>query len=151
MLSALHAIASAKASYSSLSPSLPTSTELVQPPTPTIVDLHPSRPSYRGFTTPLGIVSLEADPTFSEIEDAGGKVDKNVEAHEVLDSYFLISGEIPRVTPGENGIRAGLRFENGEWVSDELIADERFVVCHVKGIFVLPSSFILLPHTQPSQ
>ncbi|KAF2121881.1 metallo-beta-lactamase superfamily protein [Lophiotrema nucula] len=99
---------------------------------PVTVDLHPARPDYRGFVTPLGVVSLEADPSFQEIEDVGGKVVKTNEAHEVLDSHFLVSGEIPRVTVYEDGIRGGLRLENGAWVSDQWIMDERFIVCHVK-------------------
>jgi 7,8-dihydropterin-6-yl-methyl-4-(beta-D-ribofuranosyl)aminobenzene 5'-phosphate synthase len=37
------------------------------------VDLHPARPDYRGMQPPgMPVVSLEADPTFQEIEKAGG-------------------------------------------------------------------------------
>jgi 7,8-dihydropterin-6-yl-methyl-4-(beta-D-ribofuranosyl)aminobenzene 5'-phosphate synthase len=134
MLSALRVITEAKLTAGLLT--LPSSSSLVPLSAPTtIIDLHPARPNYRGFVTPLGIVSLEADPTFTEIEAAGGTVEKHAEAHEVLDSYFLISGEIPRVTEYEKGVRAGLRFEDGAWITDELILDERFVVCHVKGSF----------------
>ncbi|KAF2176370.1 hypothetical protein K469DRAFT_723219 [Zopfia rhizophila CBS 207.26] len=100
--------------------------------TPLIVDLHPARPTYRGVQTPVGILSLEADPTFKEMKEAGGVVEKNGTAHEVLHSYFLVSGEIPRVTSYEHGIKRGVRFENGSWIPDEDILDERFVVCHVK-------------------
>jgi len=141
MLSALRVITEAKLTAGLLT--LPSSSSLVPLSAPTtIIDLHPARPNYRGFVTPLGIVSLEADPTFPEIEAAGGTVEKHAEAHEVLDSYFLISGEIPRVTEYEKGVRAGLRFEDGAWVTDELILDERFVVCHVKGLFApIPISF----------
>lgn len=102
---------------------------------PVIVDLHPNRPNYRGVKTPFGSFSLEADPSFAEVEEAGGRVEKHDEAHEVLDSHFLISGEIPRLTEYEHGIRNGVRFEGGEWVTDELIMDERLVVCHVKGMW----------------
>lgn len=100
------------------------------------VDLHPERPDYRGLVTPAGmIVSLEADPTFDEIENAGGVVQKHDEAHTVLDGFFLASGKIPRVTPYEVGIRGGMRFikETGAWISDEAIVDERMVVCNLKG------------------
>jgi 7,8-dihydropterin-6-yl-methyl-4-(beta-D-ribofuranosyl)aminobenzene 5'-phosphate synthase len=57
---------------------------------------------------------------------------------------FLISGEVPRVTEYETGFPRGMRFtEEGEWVKDELIKDERFVVCKLKGKnpllqFILP-------------
>jgi 7,8-dihydropterin-6-yl-methyl-4-(beta-D-ribofuranosyl)aminobenzene 5'-phosphate synthase len=65
-----------------------------------IVDLHPERPDYRGFQFPgQEPVSLQAVPTFAEIEAAGAKIEKSSKPHTVLDNMFLISGEIPRVTP----------------------------------------------------
>ncbi|KAJ9498282.1 hypothetical protein H2202_006433 [Exophiala xenobiotica] len=100
-----------------------------------IVDLHPDRPAYRGFLGPAGPVSLEADPTFAEIEAAGATVVKNDQPHTVLDDMFLVSGEIPRVTPYEVGFKRGMRFnqDSASWESDELIRDERFLMCNVKG------------------
>lgn len=102
-----------------------------------VVDLHPNRPTYRGFQGPFGPVSLERDPTFAEIEAAGATVVKNDQPHTVLDDMFLISGEIPRVTPYEVGFKRGMRFEEatGTWETDELILDERFLMCNVKGDF----------------
>ena len=99
------------------------------------VDLHPNRPAYRGFQGPFGPVSLERDPTFEEIEGAGGKVLKNDQSHAILEDMFVVSGEIPRVTPYEKGFQRGMRFneETGSWESDEMIADERFLMCNVKG------------------
>ncbi|EEH19705.2 hypothetical protein PABG_01964 [Paracoccidioides brasiliensis Pb03] len=100
-----------------------------------VVDVHPSRPDYRGFRTGAESVSLQADPTFQEIENAGAKIEKHRTAHTVLDDMFLISGEIPRVTEYETGLKYGMRFSKakGEWESDELISDERFLACNVKG------------------
>ena len=100
-----------------------------------VVDLHPDRPDLRGMRTPAFPVSLEPDPTFDEIAAHGGEVVRNAEAHTVLDNMFLISGEIPRVTPYEVGIKGGLRFSeaSGEWTSDEAIRDERLVMCNLKG------------------
>lgn len=105
------------------------------------VDLHPNRPDFRGVTLPDFQMSLEADPTFAEITDAGGMISKNADTHTVLDDMFLISGEIPRVTPYETGLRRGARFvsEKGEWEEDTLILDERFVTCKLKGLS-FPSS-----------
>ncbi len=99
------------------------------------VDLHPNRPAYRGFLGPAGPVSLERDPTFEEIEAAGAKVVKNDQPHTILEDMFLVSGEIPRVTPYEKGFQRGMRFneETSAWESDELILDERFLMCNVKG------------------
>lgn len=104
-----------------------------------IVDLHPARPDYRGFMAGPNPISMQADPTFSEIEAAGGKVEKNAEAHTVLDDMFLVSGMIPRVTAYENGVLSGIRFENekGIWEKDEEIADERFLMCNLKGKLIL--------------
>lgn len=106
-----------------------------QPPAVT-VDLHPDRPDYRGFRTPSGdVVSLEADPTFGAIEAAGGAVEKSDAAHCVLGGFFLASGAIPRRTAYENGIRGGVRYvaAKGAWEPDEAIADERLVMCRLKG------------------
>jgi 7,8-dihydropterin-6-yl-methyl-4-(beta-D-ribofuranosyl)aminobenzene 5'-phosphate synthase len=62
-------------------------------------------------------------------------VDKHTEPHTVLDDMFLISGEIPRLTTYETGLRGGLRFESetGKWEVDESISDERFLMCNLKG------------------
>ncbi|KAL1968157.1 hypothetical protein VTN77DRAFT_2288 [Rasamsonia byssochlamydoides] len=100
-----------------------------------VVDVHPSRPDYRGFLLGDKIVSLEADPTFEEMEEAGAIVHQHSEVHTVLDDMFLISDEIPRRTTYETGLRNGMRYvrEEGEWFSDEKIADERFLMCNLKG------------------
>ncbi|KAI0884783.1 Metallo-hydrolase/oxidoreductase [Annulohypoxylon maeteangense] len=98
-----------------------------------VVDLHPERPDFRGIRA-HEIIALEADPSFSEIEDAGAEVFKSAEAHTVLDDMFLVSGEIPRRTAYEGGIRGGVRFsEKKGWETDELIMDERLVMCNLKG------------------
>lgn len=99
-----------------------------------VADLHPNRPTYRGFMIREPI-SLEADPTFDEISEAGASIQKNEHEHTVLDDMFLISGMIPRITPYETGLRSGLRFNSStnSWEKDELIGDERFVACNVKG------------------
>jgi 7,8-dihydropterin-6-yl-methyl-4-(beta-D-ribofuranosyl)aminobenzene 5'-phosphate synthase len=102
---------------------------------PINVDLHPDRPDFRGVMA-MAPVSLEADPTFAEIESAGGKVDKRNDAHTVGHDYFLVSGEIPRTTAYEVGLRRGIRFvkEKGVWEDDTLIKDERFLMCKLKGM-----------------
>ncbi|EAW21782.1 MBL fold metallo-hydrolase [Aspergillus fischeri NRRL 181] len=99
------------------------------------VDLHPSRPDYRGMAIGQKLISLQADPTFEEIEAAGAVIDKHGEAHNILDDFFFVSGEIPRQTAYENGLKGGMRFshEDNDWFSDELIADERFLMCNLKG------------------
>ncbi|KAI6086599.1 Metallo-hydrolase/oxidoreductase [Hypoxylon rubiginosum] len=98
-----------------------------------VVDLYPDRPDYRGVMVQQPI-SLEADPSFAEIEDAGATVFKSGDVHTALDDTFLISGAIPRRTTYEGGIRGGIRFTpEGNWEKDELIMDERLVMCNLKG------------------
>ncbi|KAK0906968.1 hypothetical protein LTR91_015422 [Friedmanniomyces endolithicus] len=98
------------------------------------VDLHPDRPDYRGIIA-MAPISMEADPTFEEIEKAGGRVEKHGEAHGVLENCFMVSGEIPRVTKYELGLKRGIRFakETGKWEEDTLIKDERYLMCKLKG------------------
>ena len=104
-----------------------------------LVDLHPARPDFRGGMLPTFPISFEADPSFEEIENEGGVVDKHDEPHTVLDDMFLISGFIPRVTSYEKGLRAGARFNKAtaKWEEDTLIADERLVLCKVKGTWLV--------------
>jgi 7,8-dihydropterin-6-yl-methyl-4-(beta-D-ribofuranosyl)aminobenzene 5'-phosphate synthase len=102
---------------------------------PITVDLHPTRPFYRGFDFGGQPVSMTADPTFAEIEKAGGVIARNSEPHTVLDDMFLVSGYIPGVAPYETGLKNGIQFfeESGKWEKDEEMADERFLMCNLKG------------------
>ena len=102
---------------------------------PVTVDLHPTRPDYRGFVLKGEPVSFPADPTWEEIESTEATVQKSSEAHTVLDNMFLISGYIPGVTPYEMGLLNGLQYhaETGKWEKDTEIADERFLMVNVKG------------------
>ncbi|KAI9150527.1 MFS transporter prlG [Paramyrothecium foliicola] len=102
-----------------------------------VVDLHPDRPVSRGVQSPYGPISLEADPSFEEVESKGARLTLSDTPHTVMDGAFLVSGEVPRVTPFEKGFPGGLRFfpsePSGEWKPDELLMDERYVVCHLRG------------------
>ncbi|SMQ46110.1 unnamed protein product [Zymoseptoria tritici ST99CH_3D7] len=102
---------------------------------PVVVDLHPDRPFLRGVKPPsVGMtIALGKDPTFEEIEAAGGEVCKSDQSHAVLDDMFLISGEIPRTTPYENGLKYGVRLQEQHWIDDSLMKDERLLMCKVKG------------------
>lgn len=109
-----------------------------------VVDVHPDRPEYRGLVIPIlpnNVISLEADPTFDEIQATGAVIEKHSDSHTVLNDFFFISGEIPRVTPYETGLKGGVRFdpEDKEWFSEEIIADERLLMCNLKGGWVSTS------------
>lgn len=85
--------------------------------------------------TPFGPVSLEPDPTFEEIKTAGGEIILSSDDHLILDDMFFVSGEIPRTTEYETGFAGGIRLTSVEagWQKDELILDERFVMCNLRG------------------
>jgi 7,8-dihydropterin-6-yl-methyl-4-(beta-D-ribofuranosyl)aminobenzene 5'-phosphate synthase len=51
---------------------------------PVAVDLHPTRPDYRGFVLKGEPVSFPADPTWEEIESAGATVQKSSQAHRII-------------------------------------------------------------------
>ncbi|CAM1508878.1 Fc.00g026170.m01.CDS01 [Cosmosporella sp. VM-42] len=99
---------------------------------PVLVDVPLNRPEYRGvmFHEPI---SLEPDPTLNEIKEVGGRLQGSNGAHMVVNSTYFVSGEIPRQTAYEGGIPGGIRFENGKWETDELIMEERYVMCKIKG------------------
>ncbi|KAL6249155.1 hypothetical protein RBB50_004218 [Rhinocladiella similis] len=103
------------------------------------VDVPADRPLYRGIATPNGPICLEADPTPDELISAGANVADNRQNHEVMDGFFAVTGPIPRSTPYETGIPGGMRFdreegqEEGRWIKDEEINEERVVVCRLRG------------------
>lgn len=49
------------------------------------MDVHPDRPIYRGFNAGPFVASLEADPSFEELEGAGTVLRRESETHAVLD------------------------------------------------------------------
>ncbi|KAG1716642.1 hypothetical protein ID866_520 [Astraeus odoratus] len=107
-----------------------------------VVDLHPDRPIARGIAIPPTyetiIGRLPADPTFELITEAGGIVEKHAEGHVVAGKAIYVSGEIPRVTPFEEGLPGGVRFvgedgQPGKWISEPHIMDERYALVDVAG------------------
>lgn len=100
-----------------------------------VVSLHQDRPLYRGIMTPKGPVSIQADPTLGQLTAAGATIRTTSEDHTILDEMFFVSGEIPRVTTYETGFPNGIRLNSagGDWTKDELILDERFVMCKLKN------------------
>lgn len=70
---------------------------------------------------------LNPDPTFEEIEEAGGVVEKRGEGHAVAGGGVWVSGEIPRLTWFEEGLHIGaVRFfeeegeAKGKWVLEQV-------------------------------
>ncbi|TFK85561.1 hypothetical protein K466DRAFT_184385 [Polyporus arcularius HHB13444] len=110
---------------------------------PCVADLHPDRPLARGIAPVSAggkvIGRLLDDPKFEQIEALGGVVEKHAEGHAVAGGAVWVSGEIPRVTHFEGGLPSGVRWveqdggENGEWVKEEDIMDERYAAIDVVG------------------
>lgn len=69
------------------------------------------------------------------------KVSKNAEAHTICDSFFGVSGTIPRKTTYETGIPNHVRWSESTktWSAEQEIMDERYLVARVrsKGLVVL--------------
>jgi len=98
-----------------------------------VVDLHPDRPDQRGILLPTGaFILLPPEPTFDELVDAGGAVERNADAHTVA-GVFYGSGAIDRVTAYETGLVGHHSFRGDDGTSDPLIMDERFLAAHVRG------------------
>ena len=100
---------------------------------PPTVDLHPDRPDQRGIALPDGRVAfLPDEPTFHDLEVAGGHVVTHAEGHDV-GGLLHGSGAIDRVTDYETGLPNHLSFVGEEAIPDPEIMDERFLALHVRG------------------
>ena len=101
---------------------------------PCTVDVHPDRPISRGIAPGPAfdkvLCAIPPDPTFAQIEEAGGSVEKHAEGHTVAGDTVWISGEIPRVTAFETGMASGVR-----WVTEQLEggAKGKWIPEHVSG------------------
>lgn len=114
---------------------------------PCIVDVHPDRPILRGIapgpTFQDVICAIPPDPTFTQIVEVGGVVEKHPEAHPVAGNTVWVSGEIARVTKYETGMASAVRWmehtaadkgaAEGKWVPEQHIMDERYAAVDVAG------------------
>ncbi|RPI61424.1 MAG: MBL fold metallo-hydrolase, partial [Lysobacterales bacterium] len=84
---------------------------------------------------------MEDVPSIDALSAHGARVVNTREPQLVLDGMAYVSGEIPRVTAFERGLKGQHRrtLDGTGWELDELILDERFVAVNVrgKGIVVL--------------
>lgn len=88
---------------------------------------------------PDGSVLPLADvPSTEELSRAGAEVISSREPRLVLEDTVYISGEIPRVTAYEKGLPTQVRLDSqGDWISDPLQLDERYVVVNVRNYGVV--------------
>lgn len=97
--------------------------------------LHPGMFRQRGMDFPTGgVLPFKPIPDPESLRKGGARPHLSSAASTVLDNTYFISGEIPRITPYEQGLpRHVRRTEDGAgWEPDPLIMDERFVAVHVK-------------------
>ena len=105
------------------------------------VYVHPEMFRQRALTLASGtVLPIKAIPNPPELAELGAEIVSSTAPQLVLDDFFWISGEIPRITSYEKGFPGHLRrSEDGSgWEPDPLIMDERYLAIRVrdKGIVV---------------
>jgi len=84
---------------------------------------------------------MEDVPSIAALTAHGARVANTRDAQLLLDGMAYVSGEIPRVTSFEQGMKGQQRrtLDGTGWEPDELVLDERFLAINVagKGIVVL--------------
>lgn len=95
---------------------------------------HPDMFRERGRQMPDGgIFPMENVPSIAELTAHGARVVATRDPQAVLDGMFYVSGEIPRVTPFEQGLPGHCSKTEKGWEPDPLIMDERWLGVHVAG------------------
>jgi 7,8-dihydropterin-6-yl-methyl-4-(beta-D-ribofuranosyl)aminobenzene 5'-phosphate synthase len=81
-----------------------------------------------------GMLPMEDVPSIAALTAVGADVINTTEAQVIANGTVFVSGEIPRVTSFEKGLRGQHRqaLDGESWEPDELLIDERFVAVHVK-------------------
>src|SRR5689334_13354331 len=97
---------------------------------------------FRTRATKLGADAMrwmEDVPSIQALTAHGAQVVSTTEAQMLFDGMAYISGEIPRKTTFERGLKGQHRrtLDGAGWELDELIMDERFVAVNVAGKGVL--------------
>jgi 7,8-dihydropterin-6-yl-methyl-4-(beta-D-ribofuranosyl)aminobenzene 5'-phosphate synthase len=97
--------------------------------------LHPGMFAERATRQPDGgLLPMALLPTPDELAAAGAAPIVSQAPQLLHDGMVYVSGEIPRVTGYETGVRNQVRRNpDGAWEADPLLMDERFVAVAVKG------------------
>lgn len=89
------------------------------------------------------IVPFEKVPTVEALTERGGAVINSEEERTLLDGFFYLSGEIPRITSFEQGRVDHLCRDtpSSPWRPDPLLMDERYLAANLKqkGLVVFSS------------
>ena len=98
--------------------------------------LHPGMFGTRGVKLADGSMRpMEDVPSLHALDSRGAETVCTTEPQSVLEESFFVSGEIPRVTPFEQGLPGHFRRDSdgADWEPDPLLVDERFVAVDVAG------------------
>jgi 7,8-dihydropterin-6-yl-methyl-4-(beta-D-ribofuranosyl)aminobenzene 5'-phosphate synthase len=90
----------------------------------------------RGAMLSNGVVApFQNVPSPAELENHGASVVNHGDARLLLDDFFYLSGEIPRLSSFEKGRIEHLCRDSADqpWRPDPLIMDERYLAVHVRG------------------
>jgi len=102
---------------------------------PVACHLHPGMFAERGMRQPDGgVFPMDFIPTAETLAAHGAAPVVSAEPQALLDGMFHLSGEIPRRTAYERSLPGQVRrTEDGRWVPDPLLLDERFLAARVRG------------------
>lgn len=89
------------------------------------------------------VAPFERVPSLAAMKEHGADCVNDAAERLLLDDYFFLSGEIPRVTAFEKGRQDHLCREDAEtpWRPDPLLLDERYLACEIRdrGMIVFSS------------
>jgi 7,8-dihydropterin-6-yl-methyl-4-(beta-D-ribofuranosyl)aminobenzene 5'-phosphate synthase len=96
---------------------------------------HPGMFRSRARRLPDGtMLPMKDVPAIEALTGHGAEVKCTREPQLLFDNMFFLSGEIPRVTFFERGLPAHYqKTEDGQWMPDPLLIDERFLMVNVAG------------------
>ncbi len=95
---------------------------------------HPQMFRLRGRKLPDGgMLPMVGVPSIAELAAHGARVVATREPHVFLDDMFYVSGEIPRVTPFEQGLPNHYAEGEDGWEPDPWLIDERWLAVNVAG------------------
>ncbi len=102
-------------------------------PVPTY--LHPEMFARRAIRSRGGeLEPMEPVPGVDTLALNGAEVVVTRDEQSLLDDFFYVSGEIPRLTTFERGLPGQVRqTPSGDWEPDEIIPDERYIAVNVAG------------------
>lgn len=81
------------------------------------------------------LLPFDEVPSKEQLSAAGAEIVSSDDARTLLDGHFHLSGEIPRRTSYENGLPGHFAQTNdGAWLPDPLIKDERWMAVNVAGL-----------------